>query len=54
MEKWNYNPYEEKPSPEKKPEIDCPNCGGTGKIIKDGKQVECPRCFGRGRIYSQS
>jgi RecJ-like exonuclease len=32
--------------------MDCPKCGGSGKIEEDGKQVDCPRCDGTGEVDS--
>jgi len=31
--------------------LDCTDCGGTGKISKDGKQIKCPSCKGTGHTW---
>lgn len=33
---------------------ECPDCKGTGKIIKDGKQVTCEHCQGAGKVLHTS
>jgi len=33
---------------------ECTHCKGTGKILKEGKQIECPICKGNGKMLSVS
>ena len=33
---------------------ECPDCVGSGTIMKEGKEVKCPRCNGTGSILNRS
>jgi len=45
------NRYEKEPTQNiEKPLIDCTECGGSGKVMKNGQRVDCTLCHGKGKI----